>query len=44
MLIPSIDLMSGRAVQLIGGKQFELDAGDPRPIALKFGVVGTIAV
>ena len=44
MLIPSIDLMSGRAVQLIGGKQFELDAGDPRPIAKKFGVVGTIAV
>lgn len=44
MLIPSIDLMKGNAVQLIGGKQFELDAGDPRPIARNFGMVGTIAV
>lgn len=44
MLVPSIDLMSGHAVQLIGGKERALDAGDPRPIAERFGMVGEIAV
>ncbi len=44
MIVPSIDLMAGNAVQLIGGKQFELDAGDPRPLAEKFARVGSIAV
>lgn len=44
MIIPSIDLMSGNAVQLIGGKEKALDAGDPRPIAERFGLVGEIAV
>lgn len=44
MLVPSIDLQDGHAVQLIGGKERALDAGDPRPIAERFGVVGEIAV
>lgn len=44
MIIPSIDLQSGHAVQLVGGKQFELDAGDPRPLAERFSRVGMIAV
>ena len=44
MIVPSIDLMSGRAVQLVGGKEKELDAGDPRPLAEKFRVAGEIAV
>lgn len=44
MIIPSIDLMNGRAVQLVGGRDLELDAGDPRPIADRFAVVGEIAV
>src|SRR5512143_518475 len=44
MLVPSIDLMNGHAVQLVGGREFELDAGDPRPIAERFGMVGEIAV
>ena len=44
MIVPSIDLMDGRAVQLVGGAKKELDAGDPRPLAAKFGVVGEIAV
>lgn len=44
MIVPSIDLMSGNAVQLIGGRELEIDAGDPRPIATKFGRVGEIAV
>lgn len=44
MLIPPIDLMGGEAVQLIGGKERALTAGDPRPLARKFGRVGEIAV
>ncbi|MCC6425582.1 MAG: phosphoribosyl-ATP diphosphatase [Phycisphaerales bacterium] len=44
MIIPSIDLMDGRAVQLVQGKTKVLDAGDPRPLAERFGIVGEIAV
>ncbi|MEM1422375.1 MAG: phosphoribosyl-ATP diphosphatase [Planctomycetota bacterium] len=44
MIVPSIDLMNGHAVQLVGGERMELDAGDPRPIAERFGRVGEIAV
>jgi phosphoribosyl-ATP pyrophosphohydrolase/phosphoribosyl-AMP cyclohydrolase len=40
MIIPSIDLQDGQAVQLIGGQTKALDAGDPRPIARQFGRVG----
>jgi phosphoribosyl-AMP cyclohydrolase / phosphoribosyl-ATP pyrophosphohydrolase len=44
MIVPSIDLQRGQAVQLIGGEKKALDAGDPRPLARRFGVVGEIAV
>lgn len=44
MLIPPIDLLGGEAVQLIGGKERALSAGDPRPLAEKFGRIGEIAV
>ncbi|MDP6917623.1 MAG: phosphoribosyl-ATP diphosphatase [Arenicellales bacterium] len=44
MIIPSIDLQNGHAVQLIGGKEKALDAGDPCPIAECFGRVGEVAV
>ncbi len=44
MIVPSIDLQGGHAVQLIGGEQPALDAGDPRPLARRFGRVGEIAV
>ena len=44
MIIPSIDIMGGQTVQLVGGEKHALDAGDPRPIATKFGRVGEIAV
>ena len=44
MLIPPIDLQGGQAVQLIGGKEHALSAGDPRPLAEKFGRVGEVAV
>jgi len=44
MIVPSIDLQGGHAVQLIGGETRALDAGDPRPIARRFGLVGEMAV
>lgn len=44
MIIPSIDLMNGHAVQLVGGRELELDAGDPLPIAERFALAGEIAV
>lgn len=46
MIVPSIDLMDGAAVQLVGGeaKDKAIDAGDPRPIARRFRIAGEIAV
>ncbi|MEM9691761.1 MAG: HisA/HisF-related TIM barrel protein, partial [Myxococcota bacterium] len=44
MLIPSIDLQNGQTVQLVGGKEHALDAGDPRPILERFSRVGEVAV
>ena len=44
MIVPSIDLIDGRAVQLVQGRRKVLDAGDPRPIAERFGRVGEVAV
>lgn len=44
MIIPSIDLQDGSAVQLIGGEEKEIDAGDPRPLASQFGIAGEVAV
>jgi len=44
MIIPSIDLMGGQAVQLIGGREKALDLGDPVPWAEQFRLTGEIAV
>ncbi len=44
MIIPSIDIESGNAVQLVGGEKKAIDAGDPRVIARKFGIVGEVAL
>jgi phosphoribosyl-ATP pyrophosphohydrolase len=45
MLIPSIDLAGGRAVQLRRGKDLVITAEqDPRDLAIQFGRVGEIAV
>ncbi|MCK6439197.1 MAG: phosphoribosyl-ATP diphosphatase [Planctomycetes bacterium] len=44
MIIPSIDLMKGNAVQLVGGREMKLNAGDPRPIAETFKLAGDVAV
>ncbi|WP_420632832.1 hypothetical protein [Candidatus Palauibacter sp.] len=38
MIVPSIDLMGGRSVQLRQGATLEIDAGDPRPLAERFAV------
>lgn len=44
MIIPSIDLQGGQTVQLVQGARKELEAGDPRPIAKRFGLIGETAV
>lgn len=44
MIVPSVDLRGGEAVQLVGGEKLAMNAGDPRPIAARFGLVGEIAV
>ncbi len=44
MIIPSIDIMNGRAVQLRQGKEFELDGGDPMQRLEQFSLVGEVAV
>lgn len=44
MIIPSIDIQSGQAVQLIGGRDKALDGGDPLAVAERFAVAGELAV
>ncbi len=44
MIIPSIDIMDGRAVQLRQGRDFALDGGDPMERLEQFSPVGEVAV
>ncbi|MFO1047151.1 MAG: phosphoribosyl-ATP diphosphatase [Geminicoccaceae bacterium] len=44
MIVPSIDLQGGQTVQLVGGAEKAIDAGDPIPIAERFSLAGEIAV
>jgi phosphoribosyl-ATP pyrophosphohydrolase/phosphoribosyl-AMP cyclohydrolase len=44
MIVPSIDLMNGRAVQLRQGREYVLDGGDPLERLDQFAVVGEVAV
>jgi phosphoribosyl-AMP cyclohydrolase / phosphoribosyl-ATP pyrophosphohydrolase len=44
VIVPSIDLQGGQTVQLVGGADKALDAGDPGPIAERFSLAGEIAV
>lgn len=44
MLIPSIDIQRGQAVQLIGGKELALEAGDPQQLLKHFSLIGEVAV
>ena len=44
MIVPSIDVMNGRAVQLRQGKDLVLDGGDPLERLEQFAVAGEVAV
>ena len=44
MIVPSIDIMGGRAVQLRRGKEFVLDGGDPIERLEEFSIAGEVAV
>jgi phosphoribosyl-ATP pyrophosphohydrolase len=44
MIVPSIDLMTGRAVQLVGGRGEPVASADPFEMAERFAVVGELAV
>jgi phosphoribosyl-ATP pyrophosphohydrolase len=44
VIIPSIDIMDGQAVQLVGGRERALEAGDPLQVAKRFSVAGDLAV
>lgn len=46
MIIPSIDILGGKAVQLVGGKPGPdaLDLGEPRALADRLAVAGELAV
>jgi phosphoribosyl-ATP pyrophosphohydrolase len=44
MIVPSIDIMNGRAVQLRHGREFVLDGGDPLERLEQFAVAGEVAV
>lgn len=44
MIIPSVDVKDGEAVQLVEGKEVALRAGDPRPIIDQYGIAGDVAV
>jgi phosphoribosyl-ATP pyrophosphohydrolase/phosphoribosyl-AMP cyclohydrolase len=44
MIIPSIDIVGGTTVQLVGGEEHRLDAGDPTAVLERFDVVGEVAV
>ncbi|HXE81749.1 MAG TPA: phosphoribosyl-ATP diphosphatase [Gemmatimonadales bacterium] len=44
MIVPSIDIMNGRAVQLRRGKEFVLDGGDPIARLEEFAIAGEVAV
>jgi phosphoribosyl-ATP pyrophosphohydrolase len=45
VIIPSIDILGGVTVQLVGGEEHALeDAGDPAVVLERFGLVGEVAV
>ncbi|HYV96903.1 MAG TPA: phosphoribosyl-ATP diphosphatase [Gemmatimonadaceae bacterium] len=44
MIVPSVDVSGGTTVQLVGGREQVLDAGDPRAWVDAFSIAGEIAV
>lgn len=44
MIVPSIDIVEGTTVQLVGGEEQVIDAGDPAEALQRFSLVGEVAV
>jgi phosphoribosyl-AMP cyclohydrolase / phosphoribosyl-ATP pyrophosphohydrolase len=44
VIVPSIDIVAGSTVQLVGGEEHALDAGDPVAVLDRFSVAGEVAV
>jgi phosphoribosyl-ATP pyrophosphohydrolase len=44
MIIPSIDISGGQAVQLVEGETLAIESGDPGPLLDRFGLIGEVAV
>ncbi|MFZ0013224.1 MAG: HisA/HisF-related TIM barrel protein [Acidimicrobiia bacterium] len=44
MIVPSIDIVDGTTVQLVGGEEPVVDAGDPIAVLHRFARVGEVAV
>jgi phosphoribosyl-AMP cyclohydrolase / phosphoribosyl-ATP pyrophosphohydrolase len=44
VIVPSIDIKGGRAVQLRGGNYPVLDVGDPEEVAARYSRIGEIAI
>jgi phosphoribosyl-ATP pyrophosphohydrolase len=44
VIVPSIDIVGGTTVQLVGGEKPALDAGDPIAVLHRFARVGEVAV
>ena len=44
MIVPSLDIVAGSTVQLVGGEEQALDAGDPAAVLARLSLVGEVAV
>lgn len=44
MIIPSVDVARGRTVQLVGGRDLALEAGDPATWLERFAIAGEVAL
>lgn len=44
MIIPSIDLVNGKAVQMVAGKAVGGDAKDPTPLVDKYSITGNVTL
>lgn len=44
MIVPSIDISGGQAVQLVGGEEIAIEAGDPRGFMERFSLLGEVAI
>ena len=44
MIVPSVDIVGGQTVQLVGGRDQVLDAGDPQDWVDRFAIAGEVAI